>query len=145
MRNLDNKNKSEDMLKKEGLKKTQGRNAVLDILTATNKPLTYDEVFLALINKNISINVSTVYRILEMFANKGMVTKINGGENNRSFYELSRNGHRHYFFCVNCREMFPISNCPMGSLVEELKNIMQFEVFDHKLEVSGVCRDCKNH
>jgi Fur family ferric uptake transcriptional regulator len=140
---MESKNKKvEDIFKQEGLKKTQGRNAVLDILTASDKPLTYDEVFLALINKNISVNVSTVYRILETFVDKGIVSKLNGGENNRSLYELARSEHRHYFFCVSCREMYPINICPLGSLVEDLKT-KQFEVFDHKLEVSGVCSECR--
>lgn len=132
-----------DVLKKEGIKRTQGRNAVLRILTELDKPMTYDEIFLCLIQQHVSINVSTVYRILEAFAAKGIVTKINGGEHNRSLYELARQEHRHYFFCVNCRGLFPIRNCPVHSLVEDLKDTMEFEVMEHKLELTGVCRECK--
>jgi Fur family ferric uptake transcriptional regulator len=142
---MENRNKKTgDVFKQEGLKKTPGRSSVMDILTKSNKPLTYDEIFLALINKNISINISTVYRILEKFADKGIVSKLNGGGNNRSLYELAKSEHRHYFFCVNCREMYPINICPLSDLVEDLKT-KQFEVFEHKLELSGVCRECRVH
>jgi Fur family ferric uptake transcriptional regulator len=138
----DSDKKAKDLFKQQGLKKTQGRNAVLDVLTSSKRPLTYDEVFLCLINKNISINISTVYRILETFADKGMVSKLNGGENNRSLYELAGIEHRHYFFCVNCREMYPINICPLGSIEEDLKT-RHFEVYAHKLEISGVCSECR--
>lgn len=135
--------KEEELLKREGLKKTRGRNAVIEVLKASNRPMTYDEVYSALINNKVSVNVSTVYRILEMFFDKGIVSKLNGGESNRSLYELAGTEHRHYFFCVSCKEMYPISKCPISSFVKEIKNSMQFEVLDHKLEVSGICRNCR--
>jgi Fur family transcriptional regulator, ferric uptake regulator len=135
--------KTEDILKREGFRKTKARSVVFDFMRDSDRPMTYDEVYLALTDKNISVNISTVYRILEAFTDKGIVTKINGGEGNRSLYELTRNEHRHYFYCVCCKELFPIKICPLSLLVGDLESTMEYKVIDHKFELSGICCKCK--
>jgi Fur family ferric uptake transcriptional regulator len=128
----------------EKMRRTKGRDAVLRVLSEKDKPLTYEEVYVALLSKENPVHVSTTYRILEAFVETGVVRKINGGANNRSLYELARDEHRHYFYCTSCRTLLPIGveTCPVKNMLEDLTSTMHVEIHGHKLELYGLCSRC---
>ena len=56
-----------------GLKSTKTRERILQILDSSKDPLTAEDVYKKIIDENI--NLSTVYRTLSTFADKGIVIK----------------------------------------------------------------------
>ena len=59
-------------LKKKGLKVTKHRNSLLEVLEIENQPLTAEDIFLKLKEQGISINLSSVYRILDTLADNNL-------------------------------------------------------------------------
>ncbi|MDR3586106.1 MAG: transcriptional repressor [Desulfosporosinus sp.] len=135
--------KYKEVLKKEGVKSTRHRCAILELLEQSESPLTAEQLFIMLTEKNASINLSTVYRTLDTFTSKNLVIKSNRVDDGKIRYELNQHEHKHHLFCVGCHKMISIEECPIGELQQALKKKMDFEVTGHKLEIYGYCHNCQ--
>jgi len=127
----------------EGLKKTKTREAVISVLEHAEKPLSAMNICSEIEKKGDNIWLSTVYRILELFVNKGIVNKISVMNSEMAVYELNRFKHKHYAVCMSCHKIIPMDNCPMEKFVPKLEDD-DFHVIGHNLEVYGICRDCSH-
>lgn len=134
----------EERLKKNGLKSTKGRKAILDILTNSEQPMAAEEIYLALKDKKININLSTVYRTLESLENIDLITKISIMDDDRMLFEYNQMGHRHYLVCLNCKKIITIHNCPLGTYEKELETKTDFSILGHKLYLYGYCKECQS-
>ncbi|KUO72920.1 MAG: Fur family transcriptional regulator [Desulfosporosinus sp. BRH_c37] len=131
-----------EILKREGMKSTRHRNAILLLLEQSEDPRTAEELYISLREKTASINLSTVYRTLDTFVSKNLVTK-STMDDGKARYELNQHEHKHHLFCVGCHKVISIEDCPMGELQEILKKKIDFDVTGHKLEIYGYCHNCK--
>lgn len=133
----------EGMLKQAGLKNTKHRTSVLEILSGSDQPVSAEQVFLKLAEKGVNANLSTVYRILESFAAKGLAVKTNIGSDTKALFEISSTGHRHHMICIKCRKMTSVEDCPLEEYEKMLQKKTGFNVTGHKLEIYGYCEECK--
>jgi Fur family ferric uptake transcriptional regulator len=131
-----------EILKREGMKSTRHRNAILLLLEQSEHPMTAEELYISLREKTASINLSTVYRTLDTFVSKNLVIK-STMDDGKARYELNHHEHKHHLFCVGCHKVISIEDCPMGELQEILKKKIDFDVTGHKLEIYGYCHNCK--
>lgn len=139
----ENESSINELLAKEGVKRTKHRKAILEILKGSETPLTADEIFLMLKEKHTSIWLSTVYRTLEILTEKDVVLKSTSMGEDKARYELKQDEHRHRFVCVGCHKMIPLFDCPLEDFEKKLKDKMDFDVTGHNLEIYGYCHDCK--
>ena len=131
------------LLQSNGLKSTKRRNLILEILATLEQPVTVDQLFWELKKNDISINISTVYRIVEALVSKHLITKTNISGDNKTYFELNRPEHRHHFICTACKQMFWLDDCPLGEYCTLIQTRTGFDVTGHKLEIYGYCPNCK--
>ena len=132
-----------DLLKSNDLKVTKHRLSVLGIIAQSNYPLTAEEIYLKLKDNAISINLSSIYKILDSLSSKNIISKSILGDDNKTSYEITSSEHMHHLICKQCKGVFPLTDCPLCIYEEHLKEDMDFDVTDHKLEVYGYCKKCK--
>ncbi len=136
------KNSEDNLLTRKGCKNTKSRKAVIDVLQNAKMPISVEEIYLAIKNEGISTNLSTVYRILDLMESMKLVNKI-VVDDGKARYELTGDGHRHHLICTNCRKMIPIDTCPLKSLEKDVGEKTNFDITGHRLEIYGVCPECK--
>ena len=127
----------------EGLKNTKHRNSILHEVEQKGKPLTAEQVYLALVRQNISINLSSVYRILNTLVEKGLIIKTSMAGENKSLFELNNFEHKHYLVCMNCKKIISVEGCPIAEYENKLKEETGFDIIGHNLEIFGYCPKCK--
>ncbi|MCX7746834.1 MAG: transcriptional repressor [Clostridia bacterium] len=132
----------DNILTKKGCKNTKSRKAVIHVLEKAEAPMSAEEIYLSVKGLGTSVNLSTVYRTLELMESKGLVNKSIMSEG-KARYELSGEGHRHHLICTNCNKMVPIEVCPIEALEDKVGKKTNFEITGHKLEFYGVCPECK--
>jgi Fur family transcriptional regulator, ferric uptake regulator len=143
MTNDKNRNKKiSDILEKNGLKKTTQRSMVYDMLMSSAKPLTAEDIYLELRQKDALISVSTVYRILGIFVSKGIVARSGFMRDNKSMYQLGCVDNRHRLICLGCKKILPFERCLLEECKESLEKQTDFKISEHRLEVFGYCREC---
>lgn len=129
-------------LARKGLRNTKHRAAILGILKQSEQPLTAEQVFLELKERETPANLSTVYRVLDVLTDKRMIQKlsITGG---RSLYEYNRMVHNHHLLCLGCKKILAIGSCPLGDYEKTLAEKTDFSIEGHKLDIFGYCPECR--
>ncbi|HEY8422485.1 MAG TPA: Fur family transcriptional regulator [Thermoclostridium sp.] len=132
------------ILTQKGLRITNVRVKVLEILDDAETPMTVEEVFSILKNTVSSVNLSTVYRTMEALLKNGLIVKTTLLDYNKSLYEYKRVEHKHHLVCTGCNRMISIEDCPIDDEYAKLMCSKQgFELTGHKLEIYGLCPNCK--
>ncbi|MGI6049503.1 MAG: Fur family transcriptional regulator [Acetivibrionales bacterium] len=132
-----------EILKKGDLRATKQRYAILEVLDCNGAPVSAEDLYIQLKRKGIPISLSTVYRILDAFQEKGIVVRSNFPDVSKAVYELFCEEHHHHLLCVDCRRVFPVEGCPLEDYERLIEERLNFTVKGHNLEVYGHCKDCK--
>ncbi|HAQ41408.1 MAG TPA: transcriptional repressor [Clostridiales bacterium] len=132
----------EDLLKKASLKNTKQRYTILSIIESAEEPMTAEEIFKRLADEEIKINLSTVYRNLNMLTGKNVLLKILKGDGTAA-YEINNSSHSHYITCCMCNSSVLIDDtCPVKELSETVSEKTGFKVTGHSLQLTGICSEC---
>lgn len=134
----------EELLKKASLKNTSQRYKVLSIIESSKEPLTAEEIYKQLVLDDSKINLSTVYRTLNVFASKNLLLKILRTDGTAA-YELNENAHKHYITCSECNCSVLIEDCPIRDLSEKVNEKTGFKVTGHSLQLTGICSECRKN
>jgi Fur family ferric uptake transcriptional regulator len=136
---IDNK----EYLHQHGMKSTKQRNLIFNILKQAENIMTAEDIYLELRKVDYLVNLSTVYRILDLFIDKGIALKSNLPENNKCVFELNRFEHKHHLICLRCKKVICIDDCPLTEFEQHLEEQTDFNIINHKLEIYGYCNNCK--
>jgi Fur family ferric uptake transcriptional regulator len=130
-------------LRQADLKATPARLAVLEVLGKEQKPLDAGAIIDLLNRSRIYADQATIFRILNVFTDKGITRQINFNEG-KSRYELSGRQKHHHLICQDCGDIEDMSDCPIDSLKREIKFKHGFSVKSHSLEFFGICQKCRH-
>ena len=122
-----------DLFKNNGIKKTEQREKLLKIIKNSKVPLTAEDIF----KKTKEISLATIYRTLDTFCEKGVLNKISVTDDERRYYELATDIHRHYAVCLKCKKMEYVNVCPVHDV-----SLDGFRITGHRLELYGYCNNC---
>lgn len=139
---MDNKS-SKELLALHGIKTTRQRILTLDTLTSAELPQSAEDIYMQIKQKDSTISLSTVYRVLDAFIEKGLAIKIAGLQGGRAAFELKHLQHRHHLTCVSCQRIVVIEGCPLEGYVDTLEKTTSFTITGHRLEMYGLCTECK--
>ena len=130
----------ETLLRKAGLRATRPRHEVLKIILENpNTPMSIDEL-VELLPKGF--DRVTAYRIVNSFAEKGLLEKINHLSNTLKVI-LSprlREKHQHLVTCRLCGSTYTANICVQPGWREKLTRL-GFTNVSHNLSFTGVCAD----
>lgn len=132
------------ILKEAGLRRTEARVLILELMGESETPLEARQIQDLAAAKGMSegLWLSTVYRNLELFADKGLVQEVKPPESESIFYRLEVHGHNHYAICENCHMEIPLDLCPFEEIERQLQ-AADFVPTHHRLEVFGLCSACR--
>ena len=130
-------------LKQAGLKTTQPRLKVLDVLeTSQTHHMTAEDVYKRLLETEQEIGLATVYRILTQFETAGLVIRHNF-EGGRALYELDNGSHHDHMVCVECGKVFEFFDRTIEQRQRNVATKAGFIMEDHSLSLYGVCNGMK--
>lgn len=133
-------NNFKELLKSKGLKATESRLALLEMLSKNHAPLSIKDIV-----KKIGkvADQATVYRMLESFKAAGLVRQIDL-QQDFAFYELADTHDHHHIVCRICGRIEDFLGCDFKSLATKaLKQSKKFSAIDqHSLEMFGTCDTC---
>ncbi|MDD2591729.1 MAG: Fur family transcriptional regulator [Erysipelotrichaceae bacterium] len=131
-----------ERMKLANIKQTKQRLAILTVMQDSQQPLTVDQIYNNLIKKDITLDLSTIYRFLDLLTTKNLVIKINNIQDERHLYEINDGYHRHYLCCLECNKIIAVKHCPLEDYEKSLAQETEFKIVTHKLSVYGYCPEC---
>lgn len=132
----------DEVLTSHGLRKTEVRVSLLDILDKSPEPMTAPALHAALIMRGITANKSTVYRDIERFMSEEIIDEVDLGEGQKR-YERATTPH-HHAMCLACNRITHIE-LPSHLAAEERLLATQYGFFvkSHALDFFGTCASCQ--
>jgi len=129
-------------LKDHNLKVTPARLVVFEILEKSPKPVDIASVADYLNKHQIKADQATIFRIINTFAQKGLVVPVQFNEG-KFRYEYGPSADHHHFICEKCGMIEDISDCHIDELEKEIQQKKKLLIKRHSLEFFGLCPDCQ--
>lgn len=131
------------LLSSADLDATEHRLRILEVIGNNGYPLSAAEIH-ATLDQVGTINRVTVYRILDLLVDRGIVERIATG--GRAFYYgLAPNAHHHphpHFYCKNCKRMNCLDPRSLGVDAEALWKHFPGRIDKVEIRVDGICNKC---
>lgn len=122
-------------LRKVGLKITHPRKRIFELLEQkSNKHMTADEIYRALVDAGEDIGLATVYRVLNQFEAAGLVAKHNF-EGGQAYYELDSGKHHDHMVCVETGKVIEFVSNEIEALQEKIAAAHGYKIEDHSLVI----------
>ena len=129
-------------LRQRGYRLTSQREAVLLTLHEIAYPTSVDEIFSRVARKSGEVELTTVYRTLDLLNSMGLVAIIDSGDKQR-LYELVTSDHPHlHLVCRVCGRISGVEFETFQPLVDQIKQLAHFSVDLGSITVQGTCVDC---
>jgi len=120
---------------------TAQRQAILDLINASNRHWDAEELARALAEKGTSVGIATVYRGLAALEEAGLVCSIQLGDRKR--YERANKAHHDHLICTACGAIEEFVQPQIEQLQQHAAQEKGFTMTGHQLLVFGTCRRCK--
>ena len=122
-----------DDLRKAGLKVTQPRTRILELLEHSGiRHLSAEDIYRRLLEKGEDIGLATVYRVLTQFEAAGLVLKHNF-EGGQAVYELDHGQHHDHMVDMETGKVIEFTSPEIERLQHEIAAKHGFEIEDHSL------------
>ena len=119
---------------------TAQRQAILDLINASNQHLDADEVARALVDAGSSIGIATVYRGLAALESQGLIDSIQLADKKR--YERADKAHHDHMICTKCGHIEEFSHDTIEALQLSAAAEKGFKLTGHQLVMFGFCLAC---
>ncbi|TKK90876.1 transcriptional repressor [Herbidospora galbida] len=130
-----------DELRARGYRVTPQRQLVLEAVSALTHA-TPEEICAKVQETARGVNISTVYRTLELLEELGLVTHTHLGHGAPTYHLAADADHVH-LVCRSCGQIIEAPPELVGDMVARLDQDMGFQTDVHHLTIFGRCRDCR--
>jgi Fur family ferric uptake transcriptional regulator len=127
-------------LRASGYRLTPQRQLVLEAVGELGHG-TPDDIVTAVRRTASAVNISTVYRTLELLEELGLVEHTHLGHGAPTYSVATEDGHVH-LVCRGCGDVDEVPPSVAEPVVAELASSRGFEVDVRHFAVFGLCRDC---
>lgn len=142
------KDRFKEILRQKGLKVTNQRIKVLEVLSNSHdKHLTAEEIYELIKVDYPEIGLATVYRTIQLLLELNLVDRINL-DDGFVRYEIGNmdanraKHHHHHLICLTCGKVFSFQDDLLDELEKRIMDNALFKVLDHEVKLYGKCKDC---
>jgi Fur family transcriptional regulator, ferric uptake regulator len=131
-----------DRLAAKGVRATRQRLLVLGVLAGERDDATAQEIHRRLRETGEAVGLATVYRTLAVLADHGVVDLL-AHHRGEACYRLCGEEHHHHLVCSECQRVVELEECELDGWIDDVAAAHGWVAREHRLEVSGLCADCR--
>ena len=121
-----------------GVRKTNQREVIYEIIRTAAGPLTVYEMLHLANLKEKKTAIATIYRTVKLLLEKGEIKTVNLPDG-QVRYSLPSEKHHHYFHCNSCDIVLEVDHCCMHL---HRKDVDGHLVESHEITLLGTCKSC---
>ena len=125
-----------------GYRLTPQRLMILRAVEEADSHISAEEIYAQVRARYPQMNISTVYRTLELVKELGLVTETDMGDG-RVRYHCMGKGHHHHLVCQRCGAIIDMEESILSSLWAEIRQRYDFKVDMKHLAFFGLCPRCR--
>jgi Fur family transcriptional regulator, ferric uptake regulator len=135
----------EDRLRRADQRYTNGRRAIIELLVGAGQPVSIGDIA----ERLPDLPRSSAYRHLVDLQLAGVVRRV-AANDEFARYELDEEftEHHHHLLCIDCGTVIDVTPSPafernVAAAVNRLAEAQGFEPQSHRLDILGLCVDCR--
>jgi Fur family transcriptional regulator, ferric uptake regulator len=129
-------------VRERGGRITPQREVVLEALHRLPEHVTAEDILADINDAHPNINLTTIYRTLELFEELGIVYHAHMGHGPGSYHLSSRGSHNH-LVCERCGKEIDADIRSLARVEDEVMALHGFEVDFSHFAVTGTCCECR--
>jgi len=130
-----------DELKNLGYRLTPQRLMIASAIENSHDHISAEEIYSQVVGKYPNINISTIYRTLELLEQLGLVTETDLG-GGRVRYHPADKGRHHHLICQECGTVVDLDEAALSPLKDALLRQYDFIADLRHLGIFGRCTKC---
>ena len=134
-----------DWLRERGLKTTSQRDDIARVFLTSGRHISVEELYAAVKKVNPRVGYATVYRTLRLMKESGLATERHFNDREARYETASdddSHGHDH-FICERCARIIEFASQEIDALDERMAKKLGAVITRHRLELYGICRECR--
>ena len=131
------------IVKQKGLKYTEQREIVLNILINAEEHLSAEDVYnqIKKTYTESNIGIATVYRALSFLEEVNLITSIAFGADGKK-YESNAKSHHDHLICTSCGKIIEFMDDEIEKRQDKIAKENNFKILSHSMQLYGTCSDC---
>ena len=129
-------------LKTRGLRLTPQRQLILDAIASMQGHISADSIHQRVVERFPNVNISTVYRTLELLQEMGLLTHTHFDDGVAQYHRADEGIHQH-LVCRQCGSEEELEMAVLEPLAEQLRSRHGFEADLAHFAIVGWCRRCR--
>ena len=129
-------------LRERGFRMTPQREIVLSVMHEMEGFVTAEQVYEHVTAVTSSVDISTVYRTLDLLKEFDIAIDVDAGEGSRRYRLRGVHGPHIHLVCRECGKITPAEMTEARKFAEELERGCGFTVDVDHLTLSGTCEAC---
>jgi Fur family transcriptional regulator, ferric uptake regulator len=132
-----------EFLRQQGLRITESRTRILQVLLHAKKPLSLSEIHERSATGGSGPDYATVFRVMTQLEKLHIVQRVNLNRSCAYYELLDPERHTDRIVCTECGKTAVIVNaCPVSKIERQIEKEYGFSDIHHSLEFFGRCSDC---
>lgn len=131
-----------EALHQKGFRITRQRELVIEAIAHSGNHVNAEDVFAHIQGKNHSVDITTVYRTLELLVEQGLASRIELGAG-RVIYATYQHGPHIHLVCRQCGQVIDANQDLLLALTDQLSASYQFAADLQHISVLGLCSPCQ--
>jgi Fur family ferric uptake transcriptional regulator len=129
-------------LRERGFRLTPQREVILSVLHEIEGLATVDEIYSRVQSHSASVDISTVYRTLDLLQEFGLVCAVDPGDGPLRYEFLGLHGPHLHLVCQSCGQVIGVDLQVAQEFCKRLHAEHGFQVALDHLSIPGLCADC---
>ncbi len=125
------------------LKLTPHRQFILETFLQDEGHRSVEDIYRFVRKTDPRVGYTTVYRTMKILLDCGLAREIDLADGITRYERLYNRQHHDHMVCMECGKSLEFYDSAIESLQEEASEHLEFRVLDHKLQIYGVCGDCR--
>lgn len=131
-----------DELARLSVRATAQRLSIVSELLRERDDVTAQELHDRLRGRGERLGLATVYRTLGLLESEGVIHSL-AHRPGELCYRWCGDEHHHHLVCSSCHRVVELGECEADAWVDRVSADHGFIATGHRLEVAGLCADCR--
>lgn len=131
------------LLREHGCRVTPQRLLILDVIRLGRKHLSAEDIHAQVIARFPGVDISTVYRTLELLSNFGLMRETDLGAGH-IHYEWPGDPDHHHLMCQDCGRVLHVGDHLLAGVRQTIEREYSFHPVKATFTVFGHCEACSN-
>lgn len=128
---------------RRGMRNTPERETIIREIFSRHDHFDVDELYLRLRRQGVRVSKASIYRTLPLLIEAGLITEVFFEDGHMHYEHTFGHEHHCHLRCTECRRVIEFFDASLEGLEDRLVRDYDFRISGYRLEVFGLCPECR--